>query len=366
MSKVNTKKVKISEICDICKSDKSITRAKIQTMKGEIPLYSATIGKPLGYVNFYNNDSPALLVVNDGDSGKTFIVNDNKYSIGKHVLGLKIKDEYKSEISLEYLQIISEPIFLQIAKGNGLKNLPGILIKNTYIELPINDDGSFDIDKQNNAVDKYNLIKQKKNALLDRRNLINSSFILYNHPKIKYSVVKFNSLFELKRGKIISREYVLKNNGNYPVYSTQVEEVFGYINKYMYDGDYLLWNTDGLAGYIKRVTGKFSLTNIVGIMILKEEYRNKNLSLEYLKYILEPIFRRNIKGRLGENGKNEYTKLNSTMIKNLNIEIPIPITAKGEYDLNKQNEIANKFNKCNMIKKRLVSQIDELLDIELI
>lgn len=162
---VKTKEVSIIQICDICISDKSITKAKIQRIKGDIPVYSATIGKPFGFVDFYNNDTPALLVVNDGDSGRTYIVKDEKYTIGKHVLGLKIKDKYKEQISLEYLQIIAEPLFLKKAKGNGLKNLPGVMIKETKILIPVKQDDTYDIDTQLDIARKYSKVEQVKKQL---------------------------------------------------------------------------------------------------------------------------------------------------------------------------------------------------------
>ena len=90
-----------------------------------------------------------------------------------------------------------------------MKNLPKILIKDTYVELPIKKDGIFDKNGQDEVVRKHNIIREKKNILLE-------------------------------------------NPGKYPVYSTQGEEIFGFIDDYMYDGNYLIWNTDGLAGYIKK------------------------------------------------------------------------------------------------------------------
>lgn len=183
--------------------------------------------------------------------------------------------------------------------------------------------------------------------------------------KIKFKNVKFNDMFNLKRGQVISKEYIHKNSGKYPVYSTQVDDAFGYIDSYMYDGKFLIWNTDGLAGYVRITNGKFSITNIVGIFTFKETFDSANINLEYIKDIIEPIFRANVKGRMGENGKNEYTKLNSTMIKKLDIVIPVPIKDNGEYDLEAQKNIALKYEKINIQKNILIEKKRRIEEIEI-
>lgn len=90
------------------------------------------------------------------------------------------------------------------------------------------------------------------------------------------------------------------------------------------------------------------------------------ISLEYLKCYLEPIFRKHRKGRMGVNGKNEYTKLNSTMIKQLNITIPIPVTEEGIFDIEKQKELAQKYATIEGIKDNIYNQIKTLTAIVLV
>ena len=100
-------------------------------------------------------------------------------------------------------------------------------------------------------------------------------------------------------------------------------------------------------------------------MSINDEYAGK-ISLLYLKYYLEPIFRKNKKGRLGAFGKNEFTKLNSTMIKNLNIKVPIPLTTDGFYDLEKQEEIAARYKQIDEIKQGLINKIIQLTSINVV
>lgn len=49
--------------------------------------------------------------------------------------------------------------------------------------------------------------------------------------------IEINSIFNFQRGRVISKDYLHKNLGKYPVYSsnTKDEGVFGYINSYDFD-----------------------------------------------------------------------------------------------------------------------------------
>ena len=47
------------------------------------------------------------------------------------------------------------------------------------------------------------------------------------------------------------------------------------------------------------------------------------------------------------------------------IKINIPINSKGEYDIEKQKEIALKYRKIDEIKKAIANQIDSLCSVEI-
>lgn len=97
-------------------------------------------------------------------------------------------------------------------------------------------------------------------------------------------------------------------------------------------------------------------------MIIKDKFKTL-LNPFFLRYLIEPIFRSNVKGRLAENGKNEYTKLYQNMIEN--IKIPLPMDKKGNIDLDKQNEIIFKYDTLMKIKKNLNEQLEKILNAEI-
>lgn len=77
---------------------------------------------------------------------------------------------------------------------------------------------------------------------------------------------------DLKRGRVMSKEYFIKNKGNYPVYSSRTVNngMIGSINTFDFDGEYVNWTTDGAnAGTVFYRTGKFSITNVSGLIKIR-------------------------------------------------------------------------------------------------
>ena len=112
---------------------------------------------------------------------------------------------------------------------------------------------------------------------------------------------------------------------------------------------------------MKIINEKFDITCHRGILIPKFDL--KDISLEYIKYVLEPFFRGKRRGRIGINGKNEYTALKPTHIKNFDFVIPIPVKEDDSFDLGAQNEIAKQYKTIDAIKSFLKDKTQELLEI---
>ena len=106
---------------------------------------------------------------------------------------------------------------------------------------------------------------------------------------------KLGEVANLVRGRVISKDYIRDFEGEYPVYSSQTanDGILGFINSYMFDGDYLTWTTDGAyAGTIFRRKGKFSITNVCGLIDItcrniKQDFLYFWLSKTAKDYVLE-------------------------------------------------------------------------------
>lgn len=107
----------------------------------------------------------------------------------------------------------------------------------------------------------------------------------------------------------------------------------------------------------------FSVTCHRGVLEPRKDVDFSNIDLKYIKYVLEPIFRKRRKGREGDLGKNEYTSLKPIAIKKMKDTIPIPIKKDGSFDLNKQKELSFKYEQIDNIKSGLINKILELTDI---
>ena len=96
---------------------------------------------------------------------------------------------------------------------------------------------------------------------------------------------KVGDIANISRGKVMSKDFLKENAGEYPVYSSQTENEgkLGSINTYMYDGEYLTWTTDGAnAGTVFFRSGKFSVTNVCGVI----DNTSEDVDIKYLYYVL--------------------------------------------------------------------------------
>lgn len=82
--------------------------------------------------------------------------------------------------------------------------------------------------------------------------------------------VRLEEICRISRGRVISKDYLRDNLGEYPVYSSQTANngVFGYIDNYDYDCESVTWTTDGAnAGSVfYHINEKFSITNVCGLL----------------------------------------------------------------------------------------------------
>ncbi|MCR5349801.1 MAG: restriction endonuclease subunit S [Acholeplasmatales bacterium] len=359
-------KVPLSKICDVCKANKNLTKKKLHSMKSLYPVYTANIGVPFEYADFYNNDEPALIAVNDGAAGKCYLVFDEKYVIGKHASGFKPKKELKKYIDLTFLKLVLEPLFIEKNKSKGLGNLPQKDMLSTEFYMPIDDNGNYDLFAQKLIAEKYILLNSKKEALLKQREKI-EEFTLEDIDGYKFKEIPLFDMFIPHQGNAIFTKKNINNNhwnGKIPVISSNTDNngVLDYVDlKYVNEKDLykvpcLTWSVDGYAGKLfarnleKNPVG-FVPNNHCGVLVPKIDV--SDIYFPYLILILQPQFFANAK-----NANNK--KLGNNQMKE--IKVSIPLNEDNQFDIDAQKQIAEKFKKVDEIKNDIISKIDDMIN----
>ena len=137
---------------------------------------------------------------------------------------------------------------------------------------------------------------------------------------VEYDIIK--NICNISRGRVMSKEYLRDNIGEYPVYSSQTvnEGILGKIDTYDYDGEYLTWTTDGAnAGSIFYRTGKFSITNVCGLL----KITNNKVNTKFLHYYLGTVAKNYVNVGMGN------PKLMSNVMATIKVAIP-PLPVQEE------------------------------------
>lgn len=130
-----------------------------------------------------------------------------------------------------------------------------------------------------------------------------------------WQINKINEIFNIERGIVLSKEHILKNKGEYPVYSSATlnKGCIGYINTYTHESECLTWTTDGnYAGTVFYRNEKFTPTNICGVLSLKI---NINFNVYYLHLIAKKEFPKMV-NKVGNN------KLMSNVVEKIELKYP--------------------------------------------
>lgn len=365
MSDIKFTQVPLEQLFTSKRGNSSYTKKYCSSHMGEYEVYTGTTIGSFAKINTYEYEEPHLTYTTDGEyAGTVQLIEDDKYNVGAHRAILEPLDE---NLHLKYFHYILESIFQSKTKDGSVPSVTWNILKKLLIPVPLDDEGKYDLDVQIEIAKKYAILEEKKQSLIEHMQKLENSLIeanltsSYNHEDYLIS-----DLFETKRGSArFTKTFCNKNKGDYPVLSSNTKDNFFKINSYVYDGNYITWSTDGLAGYIFVTNGKFSATDHRGILVPKEEIDIDNLDMDYLKYVIEPIFRKNIKGRMGHNGQNEYTSLKLNAVKKIEQKIPIPIDDEGKFDLLAQQEIARKYKKLYEVKKGVCDKINRLISMQI-
>lgn len=241
-----------------------------------------------------------VLFTREAPAGETCLVpKDIKMCMGQRMVLLRPASEKIDSLYFS-LVLASEKIKLDILKlsiGSTVSRINIEDIKQLKVPVP-SLDVQRKISKMLNAWEQAILTtekllansQQQKKALMQqlltgKKRLLDENGVQFGK---EWEQVTVSDICKIGRGRVISKIEIEKNNGIYPVYSSQTmnDGVMGYLNSFDFDGEYVTWTTDGVyAGTIFYRTGRFNCTNICGTLIAKSE----NLNLKFLSFSLSIV-----------------------------------------------------------------------------
>lgn len=171
---------------------------------------------------------------------------------------------------------------------------------------------------------------------------------------------------KLSRGKVMSKQFLEENKGEYPVYSSQTANngEIGRISSFEYDGEYITWTTDGAnAGTVFYRKGKFSITNVCGLV----EINSAQLLTKFVYYYLAISTKKYVSSGMGN------PKLMSNVMGKIKIPIPpleiqekiVQILDKfTDYVTELTSELTSRKKQYSYYRDKLLSFEDEVYQVE--
>ncbi|ELD0672709.1 restriction endonuclease subunit S [Campylobacter coli] len=298
-------------IIDNLKSKIKVKEAK-ENITGKYPFF--TSGTNIYRYDEYLIEGKNIFLSTGGNAIVQFYNGKSSYSTDTYAL----KSNNENYIDTYFLYILLKQLenFINcfLFKGSGLKHLQKTELKSLKIPLP-----PLEIQKQivaecekveeqyntiRMSVEEYqNLIKAilqkcgiiddgggyELNSILDKINNLckinlDSEFLSSFNKTIKEYALS-NPIFKLSIGKRVLNNELLEN-GQIPVYSANVLEVFGFVNKEIlqdYDNDSVLWGIDGdwMVGFIPK-NKKFYPTDHCGVLRVDDT----KINAKYISFIL--------------------------------------------------------------------------------
>ena len=171
---------------------------------------------------------------------------------------------------------------------------------------------------------------------------------------VEYKAVE--DVATITRGRVISKDYINNNQGDFPVYSSQTENngELGCISTYDFDGEYLTWTTDGAnAGSVFYRTGKFSVTNVCGLIKISDT----NILTRFLYFVLYVEAKKHVNYGMGN------PKLMSNVMAKIKVPLPpVPIQEEIVRILDKFTELTAELTAELTVRKQQYEYYrDELL-----
>ena len=288
---------------------------------GKYPVMNGGI-YPSGRYDEYNSEKNNVAISQGGASAGYVNWMTENFWAGAHCYVLTFITDNILKKYVYYILKNHQDEFMKSQQGAGIPSLSRKKLNELQVPVP-----PLAVQEEIvNILDSFTLLEAELEAELEARKKQYEHYRdkLLNFADISQGGVRtmaINQLCEVSRGRVMSKDYLRENIGDYPVYSSQTANngELGKINTFDYDGEYLTWTTDGAnAGSVFYRNGKFSVTNVCGLL----KSKTNDVSMKYLSYCLGNVAKKYVNEGMGN------PKLMSNVMEK--IKVPVPPLAEQE------------------------------------
>lgn len=223
-----------------------------------------------------------LLNITGASIGRSAIVTKEivRGNVNQHVCIIRTKDNLVSSFLCNFLlSNYGQKQIDSFQAGGNRQGLNFEQIKSIKIGLP-------SIEEQKKIAELLQLLEQRivtQNKIIEDLKKLKSAISLKMLHSDSWEQFKIKDIASIGRGRVISSiEISQQENPLYPVYSSQTsnEGIMGYLDNFMFEGEYISWTTDGAnAGTVFYRNGKFNCTNVCGLLKLRNGFDTHFVSL---------------------------------------------------------------------------------------
>lgn len=173
------KNERLVDLFDIHLGNAKYNRRYFNSHKGSYPVYSGQTKNSgeIAKIDTYDYDTEGLTWTIDGYAGRVFY-RKGKFSLTTHCGLLVIKKQYLSKLSYEFLAYLLDNILPSYAVGEGNRRLKKAHISKINIDIPIDDNGEYDFQQQQNIAKVYKTTDSIKENIIRQLNRVIETNIL--------------------------------------------------------------------------------------------------------------------------------------------------------------------------------------------
>lgn len=336
------------------KAGQSISKDLIANNQGDFPVINSGV-KPLGFTNVWNTENDPIGVTTRGAGVGSITWQEGRYFRGNLNYAVSVRSSASLAVRFLYHLLLAMKAEIQsLCTFDGIPALNAGKLKGLLVPVPCPDDPEKSLAIQGEIVRILDTFTELTTGLVpmltaelaarkQQYNYYRDQLLTFEEGEVEWMAL--GNIATLRRGRVMSKEYLRDNAGEYPVYSSQTanDGIIGRIRTYDFEGEYVSWTTDGAnAGTVFHRFGRFSITNVCGVIVSNETYP---LNLKFLFYWLSIAAKAHVTSGMGN------PKLMSHQV--AKISVPIPFPNDPERSLEEQARIVAILDKFDTLTSSL-------------